>query len=87
MKSNEEIFELIRKTLHELFQTDPATVTLETRLFEDLTLDSIDAIDLAARVEEMSGQRVSEDQLRGLRTVGDVVTMLKTFFDAAPPTA
>lgn len=96
MNTDEERLELIRGMLNEMFSTDPVAVTGDTRLIEDLGLDSIDAIDLAARVESASGQRVTEERLRTLRTVGDVVGLLRelsaiskgdgTGGDAAPAT-
>lgn len=77
MNTDDELLEQLRATLFELFKTDPATVTLKTKLVADIGLDSIDAIDLAARIETMSNQRVSEESLRSLRTIGDVVDLLR----------
>jgi acyl carrier protein len=60
----------------EMFELDPAKVTPEAKVFEDLDLDSIDAIDLVARLQELTGRRVEEDRLREVRTVGDVVGLV-----------
>ncbi len=83
MHSREEILGEVRKTLHELFDIDPARVTLGTRVVEDLDLDSIDAIDLAVRIEELTGSRLAEDALRSIRTVEDVVMLLEKQLAAA----
>ncbi len=77
-RSREEILVEVQKTLKELFDIDPSRVTLETRVVEDLDLDSIDAIDLAVRIEELTGSRLPEDALRSIRTVSDVVALLES---------
>ena len=74
--SREEIFAQIRATLVEYFEVAPERVTLEARLMDDLELDSIDAIDMAVRIQEMTNVRVEEDELRKLRTVGDTVDLV-----------
>jgi acyl carrier protein len=76
MVTREEIFERVRGTMQELFEVAPEAIKPETKLIEDLELDSIDAIDLAARVEEITRSRLPEESLRSLRTVDDVVTLV-----------
>ena len=71
----------ISRTMVEMFQLDPKIVTPEALLVEDLGLDSIDAVDLAAKLYELTGRRLTEEDLRGLRTVGDVVSIVEA---AAP---
>ena len=69
-------FERIRATMVEMFELDPESVTLDARVFEDLDLDSIDAIDLVARLQSQADDRiprVDESALRGVRTVADIV--------------
>src|ERR1700722_504243 len=75
MVTREEVLDRVRSTMHDLFEVDPAKVTLDTRLIDDLGLDSIDAIDLAARLEEGQRKRLTEESLRKLRTVRDVVDL------------
>ena len=72
-----KIFDEISRTLVEMFQLDPKIVTPEARLVEDLDLDSIDAVDLAAKVQELTGKRLAEDDLRGLRTIADMVVVVE----------
>lgn len=74
--SRDEIFAQIRATLVENFEVAPARVTLDARLMDDLELDSIDAIDMAVRIQEMTNVRVDEEDLRKLRTVGDTVELV-----------
>ena len=42
----EEIFELLKKLLIELFEVDASKIKLESKIYEDLEIDSIDAIDM-----------------------------------------
>ena len=72
-----EILDEITSTLVDRFQLDPKIVTSEARLVEDLDLDSIDAIDLAVKVQDLTGKRLAEDDLRSLSTIGDLVTVVE----------
>ncbi len=74
--TRDEIFERVRGTMQELFEVEADTIKPGTKLIEDLQLDSIDAIDLAARLEEITRSRLGEEALRTLRTVDDVVTLI-----------
>ena len=78
-------FKKVSQTLVEMFQLNPETVTMEATLFEDLDLDSIDAIDMAAEIQKFTGRRLEEDDLRRLRTVGDVVMLIDRMAAEAPP--
>ena len=73
--SRDEILQEIVRTMSETFEMDPEEIKPESRLFEDLDLDSIDAIDMAVKMQDITGQRVDEDSLRTLRTVDDVVEL------------
>ncbi len=72
-----DILAEISRTLVEMFQLDPKIVTADARLVEDLDLDSIDAIDLAAKIQELTGKRLTEDDLKELHTVQDVVGVVE----------
>ncbi len=84
--TSRDTFERVAGMMVALFQLDPQTVTMEARLVEDLDLDSIDAIDMAVKVQEVTGRRLEEEELRGLRTVGDVVEVVERMqqAEAAP---
>ena len=67
------IFEDVARELVALFDIAPEDITLEARLYEDLDLDSIDAVDLVVRLQEITKKRIQPDQFKGVRTVKDVV--------------
>lgn len=62
--------------LVEMFELDPAEVTLEARLNEDLDIDSIDAVDMIVRLKTFTDADVDPDKAKGVRTVADVVNLL-----------
>ncbi len=76
MAPREEILDQVRTTMSELFEIEPSRIQLETRVVEDLDLDSIDAIELAVRIEAATGRRLDPERFRDMRTVGDVVDIL-----------
>ncbi len=74
--TRDEVFAQIRAMMVEMFELEESDVTLEAKVFEDLDLDSIDAIDLVARLQQLSGRRVEEEKLREVRTVQDIVDLV-----------
>ncbi len=68
-----QILARLRELLADKFEVDPARITLEADLYHDLDLDSIDAVDLVIKLQEMTGKRITPEQFRGVRTIGDVV--------------
>jgi acyl carrier protein len=67
----------LRKVLAEEFEIDPAAVVPDANLYEDLDIDSIDAIDLIVRLKEITGKRIPPEKFKDVRTVGDVVEILE----------
>lgn len=75
--TRDEIATRLRDLLAQSFNIDPARITAEARLMEDLDLDSIDAIDMVVQLQEWTGRHVPEEALRSIRTVDEVVTMVE----------
>ena len=73
MLSRDEIHQELKTYLEEMFEIPPKKVSLEARLNEDLDLDSIDAVDLVVRLQELTSRKLSPDEFKSVRTVGDVV--------------
>ena len=53
-----------------------SAIFAETRLREDLGLDSLDAVELLVMAEDDFGVIVSDEELEGAETVGDLVGLL-----------
>jgi len=73
MQTKDEILEQIKASLAALFEIDPAQITLAARLNEDLEIDSIDAVDLLDGLRRQTGKKISAEDFRSVRTVGDLV--------------
>jgi len=73
MQTKDEILEQIKVSLAGLFEIDPARITLAARLNEDLEIDSIDAVDLLDGLRRQTGRKISAEDFRSVRTVGDLV--------------
>jgi acyl carrier protein len=73
MQSRDEIYQKLKTYLEEMFEVPPEKVSLEARLKEDLDLDSIDAVDLVVRLQELTSRKLSPEEFKSVRTVGDVV--------------
>ena len=67
------IFNEIRGALVELFELDEATVVPSAHLYEDLELDSIDAVDLVVRLQKLTGKKIRPEEFKAVRTVQDLV--------------
>jgi acyl carrier protein len=78
----DEIDSEVRRQLVEMFRLDVTTITDDSRLRDDLDLDSIDAIDLAVKLQELTGKRVEEAALREVRTVRDVGDLIERMLTA-----
>jgi acyl carrier protein len=63
----------IRTTMVALFDTPPEAITPDARLVEDIDLDSIDAIDLIVKLQELTGRKMKPEDFKTVRTVSDVV--------------
>jgi acyl carrier protein len=77
-----EILEMVREAMTDMFDVAPEDVKLEASLREELDLDSIDAIDMAARMHEITGERIELESLKDLVTVRDVVDLLDKYVGA-----
>ncbi|WP_150538291.1 acyl carrier protein [Actinobacillus vicugnae] len=71
--TEQEIQALLVEALETLFEVDPKSITPETNLYEDLEIDSIDAIDLIDHIKRETGHKLQAEDFRNVRTVADVV--------------
>ncbi len=71
-----QIFEKIKSVLVDEFEMDSAKVVPEARLYEDLNLDSIDAVDLIVKFKSMLPHNVDPEVFKNMRTLQDVVDAL-----------
>jgi len=77
MHSNDDVLDRIRETLVRLFELDPRIIKPESRLYEDLEIDSIDVVDLMDEVQNYTGRKVTADDFRSVRTVADLAAVMQ----------
>jgi acyl carrier protein len=74
--TKEETFQKLREILSHEFEIEEASITAEAKLYDDLELDSIDAIDLLVKMKEFVPGKIEPEQFKKARTVQDVVDIL-----------
>ncbi|MGE5540447.1 MAG: acyl carrier protein [Gemmatimonas sp.] len=79
--SREAILEHLREYLEEMFEIQRERVTLDAKLFEELDLDSIDAVDLVVKLQDLTGRRIKPEAFKAVRSVGDVVECVHTLMN------
>ncbi|HRI06837.1 MAG TPA: acyl carrier protein [Nannocystaceae bacterium] len=85
--TNDEIYRHIVDILVKLFELDGAEITPHSKLFEELDLDSIDAVDMFVEIHALTGRRIEADVARKVRTVQDVVDLVASELAKASPAA
>lgn len=76
------IFEQLCTMLASQFGVDADTITMETTFEEDLGADSLDLVDLSMALEEIFGvDELTEEEIAGITTVGDLVRFLQGRLD------
>ncbi len=74
--TKEEIKEKLTNILSEDFEVEKSDITDESNLFTDLGFDSIDAVDLAVRLQQFTDKKISPEEFKQIRTVEDVVNAI-----------
>lgn len=77
MPTRQEIFEQVKDILLRDFECPADKLTPNSRLVEDLDLDSIDAVDLIVRLQKLINRKVDPNDFKQIRTLDDVVTAIE----------
>ena len=67
------IFEKIKAALIEDFDLEENRIVPEARLYEDLELDSIDAVDLIVKLKSFLPRNIDPEAFKKMRTLENVV--------------
>ncbi|SFC30598.1 acyl carrier protein [Pseudoalteromonas denitrificans DSM 6059] len=73
MKSRDEIYNTLVEILVDDFEVESDDISLEANLYQDLDLDSIDAVDLVVKLREITGKKIDPEAFKLVRTVEHVV--------------
>ena len=74
--SKDQIYTWMVDVLHEMFELDKSKITPQANLYTHLDIDSIDAVDLAVKLKQLTGKRLQPEIFKTVRTVQDVVDAL-----------
>ncbi|WP_290702682.1 acyl carrier protein [Amphritea sp.] len=80
MTDQDQIYQKISAVLVELFEIDPSAIHPEAHLYQDLDIDSIDAVDLVVELKKMTGKKIKPEDFKSVRTVQDVVIEVEKLF-------
>ena len=73
----EDIFKTMQDLIAEQFAIDADAISMDSSFVDDLGADSVDLVELVmAMEEEFNVGEIDEDDLTGLKTVGDCVRYL-----------
>lgn len=78
--NQQEIFQQLNSVLVNEFDIDGNDINMDAHLYEDLDLDSIDAVDLVVRLQQITGKKIKPEEFKGVRTVGDVIRSIEKLF-------
>ena len=77
--THDQVLAVVQAAVATVLEVDPTTVTRETRFRDDLQADSLGLVEIVEIVEEelapraRPGFHIEEEDLDGLRTVGEAV--------------
>ena len=75
--TDDDIFQRIKSIFIEEFELEPEQLVPEATLFDDLGLDSLDAVDMVVALEKEFGVKVrDEESIRSVRTLDDLHRLL-----------
>ena len=75
--SNDEIQNGLAEILNEVAGVDTTAVSPEKTFLDDLDVDSLSMVEVVVAAEEKFGVRIPDDDVKGLKTVGDAVAYIQ----------
>lgn len=82
MNNTNDIYEKLKEILISTFEIDASDITPESHLYEDLDIDSIDAVDLVVQLRELTDKKIKPEDFKSVRTVQDVVNAIEALIAA-----
>lgn len=77
MLTEDYILNQLREWMDELFEISPDQVNMDSNLYTDLDVDSIDAVDLVVKIKGLTGKQVKPEDFKNVRTIRDVVVVIQ----------
>ncbi len=77
MISDEETRQRVVQIMAEEFELDTELLRPDATLYEDLGLDSLDAVDMVVALEKAFGMKMTDEEaVRAVRTLGDLFELV-----------
>jgi acyl carrier protein len=77
MMSDDEIRERVQQVMIDEFELEGDALRPEATLYDDLGLDSLDAVDMVVALEKAFAVKLAnQEEVRSVRTMGDVVALI-----------
>jgi acyl carrier protein len=71
MATNSPHWEALKKVIVDQLDVDASEVTPQASFTDDLNADSLDLVELIMALEEKFGVKISDEEARKIKTVGD----------------
>lgn len=75
--NQQQILQYVATLFNKMFDIEEASVIPEARLYADLDLDSIDAVDMTVHLQKETGQKIDAEEFRSVETVADLITVIQ----------
>ena len=75
--TRDEINKMVIDVLREAFDLSEEALIPNAKLYEDLDLDSLDAIDLAVKLKDDMGVTLNEEEMRSLIEFSDLIDLME----------
>ncbi|MBN0974860.1 acyl carrier protein [Gordonia sp. JH63] len=85
--TQEQLIAGIAEIIEEVTGIEPSEVTLEKSFVDDLDIDSLSMVEIAVQTEDKYGVKIPDEDLAGLRTVGDAVAYIQKLESENPEAA
>ena len=76
--NNDDLYARIKSILVDQFDVEESAVSLDANLYEELEIDSIDAVDLLVQLKELTGKKIAPETFKDVRTIRDVLNALNS---------
>ena len=78
MEGKQMVFDKVKEIIVDQLECDEDQVTMEASITEDLGADSLDVVDLVMSIEENFDVEIPDEDVEGIKTVGDIVKYIES---------
>jgi len=71
------IFEQVKAILVDQLDVDEDAITMDSSIIDDLGADSLDVVDMVMSLEEEFDTEIPDEEIEGMKTVGDIVKFIE----------